>query len=134
MSSFFTPTLALMQARELVQALERERELVQALERARELVQALELVQEHEQERTWKQALERARELVQVLELPELGPDCLELAIEIPENTPPERVGEIVRQAALKADAVYRAHGGQGLRIDTIDIFEERLVPEGSRR
>ena len=58
----------------------------------------------------------------------------LEITIDMPEDTPPEKVREIVKQAALSADAAHRANGGQGLQIDLVEIFEESLVPEGSKR
>lgn len=61
-------------------------------------------------------------------------PEYFELTIEVSEDTPPERIRDIVKQAALKADTAHRTHGGKGLKIDTVDIFAEKLVPERSGR
>lgn len=109
---------ALEQAQELEQVLMRSRDLVRPLNLDSDLNLACDLVQE------------LARDLARYL----ADPDYLELTIEVPEDTPPERVREIVRQAALKADAAHRAHKGKGLQIDTVDIFGERFVPEGAGR
>ena len=57
--------------------------------------------------------------------------NALEIIIEVPENTSPEELREIVKQAALHADSVHRANGGDGLKVDRLNIFEESHVPQG---
>ncbi|MEM6836295.1 MAG: hypothetical protein AAF609_05520 [Cyanobacteria bacterium P01_C01_bin.120] len=64
----------------------------------------------------------------------ETNPASLELEIDIPDDLPPEKVRELVQQAALAADAVHRSNGGSGLTIDTVEVFEDSRVPEGSRQ
>jgi uncharacterized protein len=59
---------------------------------------------------------------------------ALEITIEVPEDASPEKIRDLVRQAALRADAVHRSYGGNGLQIDLVDIFHKTRVLEGSNK
>lgn len=144
-------------ARELVRDLERawelelelhlawelELDLARLLPRARFL--ARDLAQARKWTLVWGLARVRlrtqARELARELMLPSedkvqpLHPvQDIEITIEVPKGASPEKVMEIVKQAALRADAVHRANGGQGLKVDSIDVFGECRVPAGVNR
>lgn len=51
--------------------------------------------------------------------------------IEIPEGVSEEEFLEQVGKMAEFADDLHRAHGGHGLKIDCIEIFDGASVPEG---
>lgn len=58
---------------------------------------------------------------------------ALELEIEIPDDTPPEKVKELIKQAALRADMTHRSLGGNGLTVNTVEVTEKAksLNPSG---
>ena len=62
------------------------------------------------------------------------NPESIEISINAPAETSPEKLREIIRKAALNADSVHRAIGGQGLQIDLVEVYERTGTPEGLRR
>ena len=62
------------------------------------------------------------------------NPESIEISINAPAETSPEKLREIIRKAALNADSVHRANGGQGLQIDLVEVYERTGTPEGLRR
>lgn len=79
-------------------------------------------------------SIEYIRETLSSKEVAEEEPRSVEVSIEFPEDTSPERIRDAVRQTALAADAIHRSRGGNGLQIDEIKIFSSNRVPEGSSR
>lgn len=140
-----TKALALAQAlaravsleQTLAQALTLARELERALKQTREQTRAQDLLLAEVMEPVIASALEQVRFLKDALEQSltdeetSENPDALEISIEVPEDIEPEELEELVRQMAIKADAVHRSHGGNGLKIDTIDSYQNSRVPEG---
>lgn len=146
------PMLLLKELRlrqQLEEALERSQQLEEALERAlakkqwralggRTLERVLDraLGRPETGELKLKRALGLAHEIVVDLELlngdsTSSAPTALEISIEIPNDLPPDKLKEFIRQAVSSADAVHRSRGGHGLQIDTVECFEDSRVPEG---
>ena len=68
-----------------------------------------------------------------VEKLDEEPPNALAIEIEIPDDTPPEKVKELIKQAALRADMTHRSLGGKGLTVNTVEVTKEAksLEPSG---
>ena len=60
------------------------------------------------------------------------SPNALEMTIDIPDDASPERIQEIIKEAALRADMTHRSYDGNGLTIDTVEILVEDKVLEPS--
>lgn len=56
----------------------------------------------------------------------------VEIILEIPEDATPEKIQEIIKQAATRTDMTHRSYGGNGLTIDTVEILAEDKVLEPS--
>ena len=84
---------------------------------------------------SWKSVSNYARAIVQYASgIGGHDSRSLEISIELPEDVSSEKLREVVKQAALKADAVHRSNGGNGLKIDLVEIFEDIRVSEGQKR
>ena len=46
---------------------------------------------------------------------------ALEITLEFPADTPPEKVQDLVNQAALRADMTHRSLGGHGLKVVKVE-------------
>lgn len=60
------------------------------------------------------------------------NPDALEIEIEIPEDATPERIQEIVKEAASRADMTHRSNGGNGLTIKSVEVMAETRILQPS--
>lgn len=46
---------------------------------------------------------------------------ALKITFEIPDDTPAEKVRELLTQAALRADMTHRTLGGHGLKVTRVE-------------
>ena len=58
--------------------------------------------------------------------------NVLEIIIETPEDASPERIKEIIKEAALRADMTHRSFGGNGLTIKAVEVIAESKVLQSS--
>lgn len=63
----------------------------------------------------------------------EVGADLV-FEIEVPEDATDEDIKKLVGELALHADGIHRACGGNGLKIDRLEIDSPALVPVGVPR
>ena len=45
----------------------------------------------------------------------------LEISLDIPDDTPEDKVRELVKQTVLRADMTHRAYGGHGLKVVKVE-------------
>lgn len=54
----------------------------------------------------------------------------LRVTIDLPDDAPPEEVERIVREYTDRIDRAYRALGGSGLKINSVEVYEPAYKAE----
>jgi len=74
-----------------------------------------------------------AKELVRFYSEGFENKDELNFSVEVPDGASDTEVVEFVKRLAAQADALHRSYGGNGLKVESLEVFGEAPVPEGVR-
>lgn len=61
-------------------------------------------------------------------------PDALKITLDLPDDFPPKKLEELVKETVLRADMTDRSLGGKGLVLDVVNVEIKLEIPQPTLR